>query len=152
MTLVRGHPWTVPAGMLPAVRASWQRFYGEAWDKYGITPAQYLDLYVAQHGCCFVCRKARGKHPLDPKGRGAQRLGVDHNHAIGDGRPDAVRALLCTLGKASCNQAIGYLSYEALGRARTVLLNAPAQTVLRAQLPADPAARGKALLTILELR
>jgi hypothetical protein len=57
---------------------------------YGITYAQYLAIYEAQDGMCYICEKK-------PK---TIRLAVDHDHATG-----AVRGLLCT-GTRSCNHDV----------------------------------------------
>lgn len=118
-------------GMEPAVKASWRAFYRTIKITYGMTPEQYRALYLAQQGRCYICRTAKGIHPDDPKGRGGRRLGVDHNHAIGHGRADAVRALLCTGGDRTCNRIIGWLNAPGLLRAHEVLTQAPAQAVFR---------------------
>lgn len=123
--------WTSPPGMLSAVVASWRTFYRAVLDKYGVTPQQYRDMYVAQHGTCYICRKAAGKNPDDPQGRGGRRLGVDHNHVTG-----AVRGLLCTGGGPGskvpgCNWIIGVLTPQALARAVEYVETEPAQTVFR---------------------
>lgn len=122
--------WTPPEGMEPAVCASWMRFYRHAWAEYVITPAEYRALYLAQLGRCFICQKAKGIHPDDPKGKGGRRLGVDHNHLI-SGR-GAVRALLCTGSTSAntCNRLIARYTYEDLRRAMEVLAEAPAQQLL----------------------
>lgn len=57
---------------------------------YGITSDQYAQLYAAQGGRCFICRRATGK---------TRRLSVDHDHKTGE-----VRALLCR----PCNDLIGH--------------------------------------------
>lgn len=107
--------WTPPDGMRPAVVAAWRSFYrrcmsGEAG--YFLTPEQYRRLYVAQKGRCWICQRARGVHPDDPKGGGSRRLGVDHDHTTGE-----VRGLLCTGGDKTCNRIIGWLDGPALMRA-----------------------------------
>lgn len=107
--------WTPPEGMRPAVVAAWRAFYrrglsGEAG--YVITPEQYRRLYIAQKGRCWICQRAKGIHPDDPKGGGSRRLGVDHDHLTGE-----VRGLLCTGGDKTCNRIIGWLGSEALQRA-----------------------------------
>lgn len=97
--------WTPPDGMLPHVARAWREFYRKASSGvagYTATPEMYVGLYKAQLGRCFICQVARGIHPEDPKGRGSQRLGWDHNHATG-----AVRGLLCTKGVWSCNRIVG---------------------------------------------
>ncbi len=108
--------WTPPEGMSPQVVSAWRRFYGKALDLYGITPAEYRLLYVAQKGRCWICRLAKGVHPDDPKGRGTRRLGVDHDHVTGD-----VRGLLCTGGDKTCNRTIGWHTAPALDRAAAYL-------------------------------
>jgi hypothetical protein len=106
---------------------SWRVFYAKAWHTYGKTPQEYRDLYVAQYGCCYVCRVAKGKHPDDPKGRGGRRLGWDHNHTTG-----VVRGLLCTGGDRTCNRIIGWLNTAALRRAVEYVENPPAPRVVEA--------------------
>ena len=122
--------WTPPEGMLKGVAQDWREVYGAILSIYGIWPEEYRALYLAQLGRCYICRKARGKHPDDPRGTGGRRLGVDHNHALGDGNPAAVRGLLCTGGDKTCNRIIGWLNHAALLRAAELLAEAPAQAVL----------------------
>src|SRR3982751_3972452 len=113
------------------VASAWRTFYRGVWDNYGITPEQYRDLYVAQHGCCYICRTAKGMHPDDPKGRGGRRLGVDHNHMRHGA--DAVRGLLCTGSQdpKTCNRLIAFYNVHQLKRAVEYLEREPAQTVIR---------------------
>jgi hypothetical protein len=92
------------------VRA-WRAFYARNLDLYGVTPRDYRLLYVAQKGCCWGCRKAKGIHPDDPKARGTRRLGVDHNHTTG-----VVRGLLCSGGDKTCNRTIGWHDADTLER------------------------------------
>jgi hypothetical protein len=61
---------------------------GKLRSKYGITPEDYAEMYVAQDGRCAVCGAARDV------------LSIDHCHATG-----AVRGLLCR----ECNIALGLL-------------------------------------------
>lgn len=82
-------------------RRAYQKAYyesskGKAWarnlkNKYGITPADYESLLVAQDGCCAICRT-----DTDPYGRA--KFCVDHDHTTG-----AVRGLLCN----NCNRTLG---------------------------------------------
>lgn len=125
--------WEPPAGMLPEVVKAWRSFYGSIRLQYGMTPRFYRALYLAQSGRCYICRKAKGVHPDDPKGRGGRRLGVDHNHAIGN-RIEAVRALVCTgsLSANTCNRLIARYDVRALLRAVDVLTDPPAQLLLAA--------------------
>lgn len=127
------HPvdsWAPPEGMASNVVADWRAFYRKAFTLYGITPAEYRALYLAQLGRCYICQKARGMHPDDPRGGGGRRLGVDHNHLI-TGR-DSVRGLLCTgsLSANTCNRLIARYSLDALKRAVRYLERSPAQVVL----------------------
>lgn len=62
------------------------------YSKYGITVADYWQLYRAQMGMCAICQNRR---------RGMRGLVIDHDHETG-----RVRALLC----AKCNSAIGLLA------------------------------------------
>ncbi len=94
-----------------AVRA-WRAFYSKALDQYDLTPAEYRTLYVAQKGRCWICRKAKGIHPDDPRAGGSRRLAIDHDHATG-----RVRGLLCSGGDKTCNRIIGWLDGPALERA-----------------------------------
>jgi hypothetical protein len=125
--------WTSPRGMLPDVITAWRAFYRAAWRTYGVSPQFYRALYLAQSGRCYICQRAKGIHPDDPKGGGGRRLGIDHNHAIGN-RIDAVRALVCTgsLSANTCNRLIARYSVGQLQRAAEVLTSAPAQRLRQA--------------------
>jgi len=124
--------WTPPEGMPPPVVREWRAFYLRAWKLYGVTPAQYRALYLAQLGRCYICQKAAGKHPDDPKGGGGRRLGVDHNHLIGS-NIHAVRGLLCTgdTDAKTCNRLIARYDHAALRRAVRYLEDPPAQALFR---------------------
>lgn len=104
--------WDPPEGMTALKVKAWRVFYSRALDVYGVTPEQYRRLYVAQKGRCWICRKAKGIHPDDPKAAGSRRLGIDHDHVTG-----AVRGLLCTGGDKTCNRIIGWLDAPSLQRA-----------------------------------
>jgi hypothetical protein len=108
--------WTPPEGMNSMVRIAWIAFYSRALDVYGVTPARYWDLYRAQLGRCWICRSAKGINPMDPKGAGSRRLGIDHHHGTGQ-----VRGLLCTGGDKTCNRIIGWLDAAQLRRAADYL-------------------------------
>jgi hypothetical protein len=91
---------------------------------FGITGEQYDAIYEAQGGVCYICRRATGR---------TKALAVDHDHyregclhAPDVGCVMCVRALLC----GPCNQIIGRLGVEALGRAIMVLTTQPAQRIL----------------------
>ena len=119
--------WVPPTGMEKDVAMQWRAFYRSIAQKYGMSPAEYRAVYLAQLGRCFICRKARGVHPDDPKGHGSRRLGVDHHHASG-----RVRGLLCSGGSTTCNRIIGWLrdDPEAFERGARYLREQPAQSVL----------------------
>lgn len=59
--------------------------------QYGITPAEYNRMFLAQDGLCAICSRPE---------EGSKNLSVDHDHVTG-----VVRGLLC----AKCNQGIGLL-------------------------------------------
>lgn len=118
--------WTPPAGMRGSAASSWRAFYRGILTEYGVTPEFYRRMYLAQSGRCYICRKAKGVHPDDPRGYGGRRLGVDHDHAIGN-RIEAVRGLLCTGGDRTCNRIIGWLDAQALERALLYVTNPPAR-------------------------
>lgn len=125
--------WAPPAGMRADVIAAWRAFYRHVSAVYGVSPRFYRALYLAQSGRCYICRTAKGIHPDDPKGRGTRRLGIDHNHAIGN-RIEAVRALVCTgsLSANTCNRLIARYDADQLQRAVDVITVAPAQLLLAA--------------------
>lgn len=62
--------------------------------KYGITPADYEAMFLAQGGRCAICR--------EPARR---TLNVDHDHSTG-----MVRALLCH----GCNTGIGHFGEDVI--------------------------------------
>jgi hypothetical protein len=131
MTVTAAPPeWTPPEGMFPAVVSEWRRFYRDCWAKYGLAPAEYRALYLAQLGRCYICRRAKGVHPDDPKGGGGRRLAVDHNHLI-TGR-SAVRGLLCSgsLSANTCNRLIARYDHASLQRAVQYMEESPAQALL----------------------
>ncbi len=118
--------WEPPPGMTKAAITSWRAFYRAALLTYGVTPKFYREMYLAQSGRCYICRVAKGVHPDDPAGKGGRRLGIDHNHLIGN-RIEAVRGLLCTGGDKTCNRIVGWLNQAALRRAVIYLDRPPAQ-------------------------
>lgn len=70
-----------------------------AWSlksNYGITPAQFTQMWEEQNGVCAICCN----------GNNHRGLQVDHDHSTGK-----VRALLCN----SCNTALG-LAKDDIGR------------------------------------
>jgi len=62
--------WTPPEGMGSLDVTAWRTFYRRTLDLYGVTPADYRLLYIAQRGRCWICRTAKGIHPDDPKAGG----------------------------------------------------------------------------------
>ena len=98
---------------------------------YGITPEQYQEIYDAQGGVCFICRRATGA---------TRKLSVDHDHLIADqecghdpksGCPQCVRGLLCR----PCNDMLGHArdDGEVFLRAILYLANPPAREILNGQ-------------------
>jgi hypothetical protein len=89
---------------------------------YGITEYEYDALYEAQGGVCAICLRATGK---------VRKLAVDHDHAIGDGKREAVRGLLCK----SDNRLLGFArdDPEFFRRAMNYLLDPPARKVLNGE-------------------
>ena len=67
---------------------------------YGITVADYEEMYRKQEGKCLICQEHQ---PLDGKRR---RMAVDHDHSYPKGVKESVRGLLCS----QCNMAIGLLN------------------------------------------
>jgi hypothetical protein len=70
--------------------------------KYGLTAAEYQELFDAQDGRCAIC----GERASGRANNGAvhTELSVDHDHETG-----RVRALLC----ANCNKGLGCLGDDA---------------------------------------
>ncbi len=126
--------WAPPEGMSKPLAATWRAFYRTILNQYGVTPQFYRQMYLAQSGRCYICRRAKGIHPDDPKGGGVRRLGIDHDHMLGN-RIEAVRGLLCTgsLSANTCNRLIARYSATQLERATAYLSTPPAQ-VLRQML------------------
>lgn len=112
------------------VAAEWKAFFARmerGADGYTLDREDYRKLYLKQDGRCCICRKAKGKHPDDPKGRGGRRLAVDHCHLSG-----RVRGLLCSGSTSAntCNRLIARYSVEALERAAQYMRTPPAFSVL----------------------
>lgn len=100
-------------------------------DFAGITEAEYQEIYRAQGGVCYLCRRATGT--------GKYRLAIDHDHAFAalhcphDPKTKAcrrcVRGLLCR----RCNRnVLGHLRDDiaAFQRCIEYLTNPPARRVL----------------------
>lgn len=98
---------------------------------FGMTPEQYDELYRAQGGRCYICRRATGKR---------KRLAVDHDHALAalHGHPIDKGCPLCWRGLACgpCNQNVlgalggGPETYE---RIAADLRDPPARRLFREQ-------------------
>lgn len=118
--------------MTPAKARAWREFFRKAASGaagYTVGWEDYVILYRAQLGRCYICQRARGINPDDPKAAGSQRLGWDHNHATG-----MVRGLLCTLGERSCNRIVGNFrdNPEVFARGQRYLMSPPALVLLQA--------------------
>ena len=91
---------------------------------YQMPKAVYDALYEAQGGVCWVCRVATGA---------AKRLAVEHDHRCQEGHPPEQgcpkcwRALTC----GRCNRLVAFLGPEALARAIELLVDPPAQRLLK---------------------
>jgi hypothetical protein len=116
--------------MTPVHARAWREFFRKAASGaagYTATWEEYVILYRAQFGRCYICQRSRGINPDDPRARGSQRLGWDHNHATG-----AIRGLLCTKGERSCNRIVGTFRDNPMAFARGVrYLQSPPALVLR---------------------
>lgn len=88
---------------------------------YGLRPGEYQKILDHQGGKCAICRRATGA---------TRRLAVDHDHAIGDGKREAVRGGLCR----PCNRMLGHGrdDPEFFMRAARYLESPPARKVLGA--------------------
>jgi hypothetical protein len=110
----------------------WVR-YAASLRAFGLTPAEYVAIFEAHGGRCYVC----GTRP------GMTRLCIDHDHSIPVMR-DAVRGLLCD----ECNYSrLPRFKEDAamLARAIDYLTRPPAQRVLSSlpdELPAPPPPEG----------
>jgi hypothetical protein len=110
----------------------WLR-YAASLRRFGLTPAEYVAIFEAQGGRCYVC----GVVP------GAARLCIDHDHSVMPIR-DAIRGLLCD----DCNYSrLPRFAEDAtmLRRAAEYLDRRPAQRVLTARgtdRPAPPPPEG----------
>ena len=91
-------------------------------ETYGVTIEEYWDIYRAQGGCCYICRRAKGTK---------KKLSVDHCHSSG-----VVRGLLCTV----CNKyVLGHLrdDHEAAQRVLDYLRTPPAVAVIGVRITPD---------------
>jgi hypothetical protein len=110
----------------------WVR-YAASLRSFGLTPAEYVAIFEAQGGRCYICGTRPGK----------TRLCIDHDHSIPVMR-DAVRGLLCD----ECNYSRLPRFKEnvaMLERAVDYLTRPPAQRVLGSQpanVPAPPPPEG----------
>ena len=97
-------------------------------ETYGITYEQYWEIYKAQGGKCYICRRANGTR---------RKLSVDHDHKCCSGPTscgNCVRGLLCR----TCNRnVLGHLRDEvaAFERAIRYLTSPPAKSVLNTLNP-----------------
>lgn len=68
--------------------------------KYGITPAEYGQIYAKQGGACAICLEPGDVRSGGSRAKDSTRLYIDHDHVSNE-----VRGLLCH----KCNVAIGLL-------------------------------------------
>jgi Recombination endonuclease VII len=93
--------WLEPIVVLDCYSPEDRSAYERAWrfkTKFGITTADYDQMFAAQSGLCAICDKPPTK--VSRGNRKATDLAVDHDHDTG-----VVRGLLC----ASCNTVLGLL-------------------------------------------
>ncbi len=109
-------------------------FWAHIRREYGLTREEYLALYRAQGGRCYVCRRATGK---------TRRLGVDHDHLTGE-----VRGLVCTgsLTAKTCNRLIAIFTRAQLLRAVAMLSDPPPARAVLSRMRADDFEPGATLL------
>lgn len=69
--------------------------------KFGISVAQYENMFIDQNGCCAICGKPETF--IHPKTKQVAHLAVDHCHKTGK-----IRKLLC----ARCNRGLGYFQHD----------------------------------------
>lgn len=141
--------WTPPEGMAVKHVTAWRNFFRKAASgEAGYTAGweDYVILYRAQLGRCFICQRARGINPDDPQARGSQRLGWDHNHSTG-----LIRGLLCTRGERSCNRIVGNFrdDPDAFARGARYLKSPPSLVLLQAVSAGATLDQRKALATAL---
>jgi len=117
--------------------ADWRAFFAACSTRYGTErrpfgAREYVALYAAQGGRCYICQRARGRNPSEPlayagRKQRPRRLGVDHNHLTG-----LVRGLLCTgsLSANTCNRLIAKYTVDQLMRAVSYMQYPPAIDVL----------------------
>ncbi len=100
-------------------QAKLKKRFTDIYRRYGLNEAEYRELYLAQGGKCYICRRANGK---------GRMLAVDHNHLTGE-----VRGLLCSgsMDPKTCNRLIAYYSRPALARAVEYTQTPPARAVLK---------------------
>jgi hypothetical protein len=110
----------------------WLR-YAASLRQFGLTPAEYVAVFQAQNGRCYVCGAAPG----------VTRLCIDHDHAVPDVRR-SIRGLLCD----ECNYSRLPRFQEdvtMLRRAVDYLVDPPAQRVFGSVptgVPAPPPPEG----------
>ncbi|SEL68489.1 Recombination endonuclease VII [Blastococcus sp. DSM 46786] len=110
----------------------WLR-YAASLRQYGLTPAEYVAIFNAQGGRCYVC----GVPPQ------TVRLCIDHDHSISDMR-QSIRGLLCS----ECNYSRlprFQDNAEMLERAASYLIDPPAQSVFATMpvgMPTPPPPEG----------
>lgn len=76
-------------------RSGWRKYQLRS---YGLTEADYQQMFVAQDGRCAICRQPPRVQDSKDQARNDHRLQVDHCHGTG-----RVRGLLCGL----CNRGLG---------------------------------------------
>ncbi len=91
------------------VKVPYERKRAQRLKKFGLTLAQFNQMYASQEGLCGICEEPFKYYALGGPTK-KEAVCVDHNHATGK-----VRGLLCS----SCNLGIGHLK-----ESKQFLLNA----------------------------
>ena len=79
--------------------------------RYGITCADFAALLETQGRVCAICER-----PFEGHGSQSGAPVVDHDHALGDGNPDAVRGIV----HHACNTLIGFTECGRTQEGRTL--------------------------------
>jgi len=124
-TLCGGEKERFQRGKVCVACRPWLR-YAASLRSFGLSPAEYVAIFQAQGGACYVCGARPGK----------TRLCIDHDHSVPVMR-DAIRGLLCD----ECNYSRLPRFKEdvsMLQRAVDYLTDPPAQRVLNSITAGTP--------------